>query len=190
MLLRTRFHDGTTSVQEVVERPTDNRNERRFDLEPDSDRSEYITLTDTGVVRYFDWAGQQFMSALATSVHADFLTVGVKPRSVECVPKELSATSKEIVGLYEQLRDFKDDREFAAAGFAGTYRPWMEAAQRLHAQSAAAESLDQLGFLAGDVVMLGLDYASAAGGRLPQDAEELEKMIRAGIALATCGATR
>ena len=190
ILLLTRYYDGSSSVQRLAECPTKSPNARRFDLDPESDRSEYITLTDSGVVRYFDWAGQQFMAAQTTSIHADFLTVGVKPRSADCVPKELSATSKEIVGLYEQLRNFKDDREFEAAGFAESYGPWMEAAQRLHAESSPADSLDELGFLAGDVLTLGLDYASAGGDQLSQEAQDLEDLIHAGLALSTCDATQ
>ena len=188
VVLQTRYHDGSTSAYEVAERPADSPSERRFDLEPDSDRSEYITLTDAGVVKYFDWAGQQFRVAFTTRIHADFLTVGANPVSVACVPKELSPASKQIVALYEQLLSFKDDQEFVAAGFGGSYRPWLEAAQRLRDAAPAAESLDQLGFLAGDVMILGMDYASAGGGRLSRGAQDMKETILAGIALATCHA--
>ena len=187
ILLLTRYHDGSSSVQQLAERPTESPNARRFDLDPESDRSEYITLTDTGVVKYFDWAGQQFMTARTTTIHADFLTVGANPVSADCVPKELSATSMEIVDLWEKLRAFRDDQEFTSVGFAGSsYRPWLEAAHRLHAESSPAESLDQLGFLAGDVLTLGLDYANAGEGPFSREAQELEKTIQARLALAVC----
>ena len=90
MVLRTRDHDGSTSVQEVAERPTNSPNETRFDLEPDSDRPEYITLADSGARKYLDWAGQQFILASTTDIDADFLTVGVNPVSADCLPKERS----------------------------------------------------------------------------------------------------
>lgn len=186
VVLRTQYDDGSSSVQEVVERPTDAPDERRFDLEPDSDRSEYITLTDSGVVKYFDWAGQQFMSAFTTTLHVDFLVVGTSPVSLDCVPKTLSATSKKIVDLYEQLQILKEDEEFAVSGFAGAYRVWLEAVERLHAESSPAESLDELGFLAGDVMTLGLDYVNAGESASSRKAQELEQTIEAGLTIATC----
>lgn len=187
-LLTMEFSDGSSGSREVVERPADKPNERRFELEPESDRSEYITLTDLGLVKYFSWEGRQFMTANTTSIHVDFLTMGTAPVERACVPRELSAHSKAIVQLYEELQSFKDTSDFAFYGFApgGSYGPWLETARRLHGESSGLKSLDELGFLAGDVMMLGSDYRSARGGAPSRYAEDMERTIRAGLARATC----
>lgn len=189
-LLTMEFSDGSSGSREVIERPPDRPNERRFELEPESDRSEYITLTGSGLVKYFSWEGRQFMNANTTSIHVDFLTVGAAPVERECVPRELSAHSKEIVQLYEELRSFKDTSDFAFYGFGpgGSYGPWLETAQRLHAESGGLKSLDELGFLAGDVMTLGLDYMSARRRAPSQYAEDMERTIHTGLARATCDA--
>ena len=128
------------------------------------------------------------MTANTASIHTEFLTIGATPVEKECVPRELSAHSKEIVQLYEELQSFKDTSDFAFYGFApgGSYGPWLEAARRLHADSSGLKSLDELGFLAGDVMMLGSDYRSARGGAPSRYAEDMERTIRAGLARATC----
>ena len=49
--------DGKAIPQVLIERPWDNPSERRFDLQPDRERSEYITLSNSGVIRKFSWEG-------------------------------------------------------------------------------------------------------------------------------------
>ena len=93
--------------------------------------------------------------------------------------------------LYERLQGFKDDDEFARMGFApaGPYKSWLDEAKRLHAESGLA-GLDELGFLAGDVMTLGLAYVPVATrGEAPSNyIRDMERTIRAGLALASCDA--
>ena len=189
MVLETEYSDGSSGSEEVIERPTDKATERRFDLEPDSDRSEYVTLSESGDVKYFSWEGRQFKTASATVVHADFMVVGANAVTRGCVPKRLSETSKETVRLYEQLHAFKNDPEFARKGFGvtGSYHPWLQAAKDLHAEGGL-ETLPHLGFLAGDVMQLGMEYMSVAtrGGEPTQYIRDMERTIQAGLTLATC----
>ena len=189
VVLQTRYHDGSTSAYEVAERPADSPNERRFDLEPDSDRSEYITLTDAGVVKYFDWAGQQFRVAFTTRIHADFLTLGAqsgvggpacrrnshqhRSRSWRCTNS--CCPSRTIKNLWPQ-------------DLAGPIARGWKPPKGCMTRRLPPSHWDQLGFLAGDVMMLGMDYASAGGGRLSRGAQDLAETIQAGIALATCHA--
>ena len=182
------LHFGNAGGLEVIERPSEEPNQRKFDLQPDSDRSEYLILMDSGVLRFFSWDGREFKTALATTVHPDILAIGANPVSEECVPKALVATSKETVRLYEQLRAFKDDPEFARRGFStqGPYNSWLEATLRLG--GPGDESWEQLGFTAIDVYNLGMDYMQAARGRRPSTSiADMERKIKAGISRATCG---
>ena len=189
MVLETKYSDGSSSSDEVIERPADKPNERRFDLEPDSDRSEYITLSESGDVKYFSWEGRQFETARATAVHTDFMVIGADAVARDCVPKTLSETSKQTIRLYEQLRDFKDDPDFARMGFAaaGSYHPWLQAAKDLHAEAGLGTFLD-LGFLAGEVMQLGMEYMRVATrrGEPTQYIQDMERTIQTGLALATC----
>ena len=173
----------------LAERPSDNPDERKFELQPDADRSEYITVSSSGAIRYFSWEGREFQTAKATTIHPDFPTLGASPVAEECVPKELSATSKEVVRLYEQLQDFKDDDEFARIGFAlaGPYNSWLEEVKRLRGESSLA-AFGELGFIAGDVLMLGMAYVPVATrGEKPSNyIHDMERTIRAGLALASC----
>ena len=189
MVLETKYSDGSSSSDEVIERPADKPNERRFDLEPDSDRSEYITLSESGDVKYFSWEGRQFAIARAAAAHTDFMIIGADAVARDCVPKTLSETLKQTIRLYEQLRDFKDHPDFARMGFAtaGSYHPWLQAAEDLHAD-AGLGTLQDLGFLAGDVMLLGMAYMSVATrrGEPTQYIQDMERTIQAGLALATC----
>ena len=189
MVLETEYSDGSSSSDEVIERSADKTTERRFDLEPDSDRSEYVTLSESGDVKYFSWEGRQFKTARATVIHADFMVVGANAVARGCVPKSLSETSTETIRLYEQLHTFRNDPEFARKGFAvtGSYHPWLQAAKDLHAE-AGLETLHALGFLAGDVMQLGMEYMSVAtkGGEPTQYIRDMERTIQAGLTLATC----
>ena len=189
MVLETEYSDGSSGTGEVVERPADIPNTRRFDLEPDSDRSEYITVSKSGDVKYFSWEGRQFESTSADDISADFLVVGANPVVRDCVAKILSEASRETVRLYEELHTFKDSPEFARMGFApaGTYDPWLQAVKGLHAQREL-ETLRELGFLAGDVMQLGMEYMRVAtrGEEPTQYIQDTERTIQSGLALATC----
>ena len=103
MVLDTDYSDGSSASHEVLERPVDVPNARRFDLQADSDRSEYITLSESGDVNYFSWEGTQFENASAIAISAEFMVVGANPVARDCVAKRLSEASKETIRLYEQL---------------------------------------------------------------------------------------
>ena len=116
----------------------------------------------------------------------DAMNVGFNPVERECVPKDLSPTSLEIVGLYEQLQGFKTDPQFAQMGFAvgGPYNEWLTTFDTL--EEDAGESLDQLGFLGGDVMMLGLAYVYDN----QENIDYFERLFGAGITLARCDETQ
>ena len=194
VLLRTRYSDGTSQTEELIERPSGKPNERRFEVEPDNDQSEYITVSDSGVVRWFAWDGTNFLTQRASRIHADFLALGANPAQRDCIPKQLSPTAREVVTLYEQLQDFKDDPAFAVLGFSvgGPYHQWMEDATRVAAESSrdeGARQLDQLGFTAGDVMNLGLSYLNPEVEEEKRNVQHTERRVRAGLALATCDAS-
>ena len=67
------------------------------------------------------------------------------------------------------------------------YYPWLQTAKGLHAQRGL-ETLDELGFLAGDVMQLGMEYMSiATRGTAPtQYIQDMERTIQAGLVLVTC----
>ena len=188
MVLETKYPDGSAGSDTVIERPVDRPGERRFDLQ-DSERSEYITLSESGDVKYFSWEGRQFGVARATSVHADVLVIGVDAVPRDCVPKALSESSKEAIRLYEQLQGFRDDPDFARVGFgpAGPYHSWLRAAKALHARAGLA-TFQELGFLAGEVMQLGMEYMHVAtrGRALTQYIRGMERTIQEGLALARC----
>ena len=169
----------------VAERQAEKPGHRRFDLQPGDVRSEYLVLSTDGTVRYFSWEGRQFDYATVTFMAADAMNIGVNTVEMACVPKDLSPVSLEIIRLYEQLQEFKNDPEFAQMGFApgGPYNQWLTAFD-IPAEDTL-ESLDQLGFVAGDVMMLGLDYVTNS----QEDIAYFERLIEAGIALARCDET-
>ena len=196
MVLERRFSDGSTGSWELIERPAEHSGERKFDLEDDI-RSEYFTLSDAGVVKYFGWEGNQFATALATLAAPSAMTVGSNVQIRHCVPEQLSETAVEVVRLYEQLHDFKDDSEFARLGFAigGPYNTWLQSIDSLQDSTegpAALEVLNELGFFVGDIWELGMAYMSLATSaqRVDQDdlnyIEGMERTIQAGLALAFC----
>lgn len=185
---------GELRIDEVFERPTNLYNERRFDFD-DGPRVEYMTLAESGDIKYFSWEGRQFAHMQATFIDRDAMMLGVNRRARECVPTRLSPTAAEAVRLYRQLRGFKDDPEFAEMGFshAGPYYAWLEAIQGLDAgldSEAQWEAWRQLGIPIGNVMMLGMAYMSeAAGGGTPENRrhiEDLERTLQASLALAFC----
>ena len=105
-----------------------------------------------------------------------------------CTPTELSPAAVELVRLYEELHTFKDDIEFLDMGFsqAGPYYAWMEAVEA-HQDRTGIELLDEVGFLPGEVMMLGMDYMSEDPSESTLSAiEHWETKIQAGLALARC----
>ena len=195
MVLESKYSDGTsdgTSTRGVVERPADRPTERRFDLQPEYERSEYITLSASGQVRYFGWEGRQFDATTATFVHPDALVIGANPVERECVPKVLSETTYRVIALYRELHTFKDDPAFTVFGFArgGPYHAWLQTAHDLE-DMVGLEVMDELGFSAAHVMDLGLQYMYEA--TLGTDYKKLirirniEQLIRADWARATCG---
>ena len=192
MILEGQLSDGGSLTRELIEHPTERTGERKFDLD-EADRSEYFTLSDTGVVKFFSWEGRQFATALTTFADPAAMTIGSNVQVRVCVPKQLSASAVEVVRLYEQLHAFKDDPDFARMGFAqaGPYNIWLETIKSHHQGDDAAEALGELGFLAGDVMMLGLDYMGVATrpgtneGTL-RSIEGTERIIQAGLTLAKC----
>ena len=179
--------DGEETVLfDVEERPAENPGERRFDLQPGDVRSEYLVLSADGTVRYFSWEGRQFEYARVTFMAADAMTRGLDPEAMVCVPVDLSPKSLQVIRLYEQLQEFKDDPEFAQVGFAigGPYNEWLTTIDAL--EDDALEVLDELGFLAGEVMMLGMEYVTHS----QEGIDYFERLIEAGISLALCDETQ
>ncbi len=188
IVLETEYSDGSSGSHGLIERPVSKLGERRFDIDPDSDRSEYITVSERGNVRYFGWEDSQFTATGAITVDSEFAEVGANPVEQSCIPKQLSVKSKAAVRLYEKLHSFRDDPEFARMGFslAGRYHQWMLDAENLSNEDTP-ELWIELGFLAGDILLLGLEYMYVANGR--GDLEYIrfmETTIRAALALARC----
>ena len=178
----------------VAERPWDNPTERRFDLSPDYDESEYIVVSATGQVRYYAWEGRQFKAVSAT-ISPDMLSVGVSPVVRLCTPKDLSPASKKTLDLYRRLHEFKDDPQFAQMGFsaAGPYNGWLMDAQDAHGdREHGRKVLEELKFPPGDILMLGMNYMwvatrpSLANESDKKHIVDTERIIRARVALVTC----
>lgn len=185
---------GELRIDEVFERPTNLHNERRFDLD-DGPRVEYMTLAESGDVKYFSWEGRRFAHMQATFIDRDAMMIGVNRQAKECVPTRLSPAAVEVVRLYRQLHGFKDDPEFAELGFsrAGPYHAWLEAIQSLDGRldgEARMEAWHQLGIPIGDVMMLGMNYMQEAiGVGTPENRrhiQDLERTLQASLALAFC----
>ncbi len=181
--------DARRFPRQLVERPWSLSNERRFDLQPDSDRSEYFTISDAGIVKYFAWEERQFDTALATSIAPDLLTIGVAVAEKVCAPKELSPVTQEMLRLYDQLHAFKEDEEFAVRGFssAGPYNVWLDSIKDV-ADRAGFAPYNEVGMLPGDLMMLGMDYMRLArgGSDILDSINAKERTLQAGLALATC----
>ena len=106
----------------------------------------------------------------------------------ECTPKELSPAAVELVRLYEDLRTFKDDPEFFQGGL---YSTWIQVFPETLDQSffgrTRFELLDEVGFHHGDLVGLGMRYAShSLSDAAWSIVEDTERRIQTGFALARC----
>ena len=190
---------GGVLTSDLIERPAGRPCKRRFDLE-DHVRSEYFTLSEAGTVKYFSWEGQNFHTATADFMHPEAMTIGGNVQVRECVPTQLSDSSTEVVGLYEQLHAFKDDPGFAEIGFSagGPYHAWLDDIQSLEGgldSETRIEAFSQLGVFVAEITMLGMNYMSVATaarrGTPPspdtrQQIEDVERALKAALAQAFC----
>ena len=190
---------GELQLDEVIERAAEHPAERRFAFD-EGRRSEYFTLSEAGVVKYFSWDGKQFATMETTFMDPEVMTIGSHVQAVACVPTRLSVAAIEAVQLHRELHAFKDAPEFAEMGFssAGPFHVWLKRIQTLVGRldsDATVEAMVQLGISVADVHMLGMDYmffaTGARRGSSPdaddlQHVEDLERTLRASLALAFC----
>ena len=122
----------------------------------------------------------------------DAMNIGNNEQETPCIPRKLSEASMELVRLYDQLHTFKDDPEFIRVGFGpgGPYSAWLQAIKRhrdTNSGAAAFKLFDEVGFMSGDLLMLGMDYI---GENLSESElssiEYFEKKFQAGLALSRC----
>ena len=115
------------------------------------------------------------------------MSIAKNPIEKECEPRELSESSNEVVTLYERIKEFKEDPEFAARGFAigGPYISWLQDIRNVKEERKFVV-LDELSFVVGDVTMLGLQYVAERGSAPSEQIIDMERRIRTGIALANC----
>ena len=122
----------------------------------------------------------------------DAMNIGNNEQETPCIPRKLSEASMELVRLYDQLHAFKNDPEFIRAGFVpgGPYSAWLQAIKRhrdTNSGAAGFKLLDEVGFMSGDLLMLGMDYV---GENLSESElssiEYFEKKLQAGLALSRC----
>ena len=122
---------------------------------------------------------------VTTNVEVASEATGVVP----CIPRNLSEEAIELVRLYDQLHAFKDDPEFIRLGFGqrGPYSAWLQAIQRYRDTNSGFEIVDELGFLPGELMMLGMNYI---GEDLSESdlstIEFFEGKIQADLAFARC----
>ena len=187
MILVSQYGDGGRLERVLVERPAEKAAERKFDLQT-QERPEYFTLSETGVVRYFSWEGREFNTGSVTFIDPNAMNIGNNVQQRPCIPTKLSSAAMELVRLYDQLHAFKDDPEFIRVGFAGgPYSAWLQAIKRHRDTNSGLELLDELGFIPGTVMMLGMNYL---GEDLSESdllfIEDSERKIQAGLALTRC----
>ena len=194
MVLRRKYPDGSWGAQELIERPTKNSGERKFATEEGA-RSEYFTLSGGGRVKHFDWDGTQFAAGKATFVASNAMSIGSNVQARSCVPRQLSATAAQFVRLHKELHAFKDDSQFALAGFAQgfPYSDWLTRAELLGAspQPVQLAFMEETGFFLGDLWELGWVYMTTANDNVIRQEDSdyitgMERTIRAGIVIAKC----
>ena len=111
------------------------------------------------------------------------------PTETPCIPTELSPAAVELVRLYEELHTFKDDIEFIDMGFsqAGPYYAWMQAVERHEDENPGFELVNELGFLPGEVLILGMSYLGEDFSKSDLAyLENTEVRFQAGLAAARC----
>ena len=194
MVLRRKYPDGSWGTQELIERPAKNSGERKFATEEGA-RSEYFTLSGGGRVKHFDWDGTQFAAAKATFVASNAMSIGSNAQARSCVPRRLSPAATQFVRLHKELHAFKDDSQFALAGFAQgfPYNDWLKRVESLGAspQPVQLAFIEETGFFLGDLWELGWVYMTTADDNVISQEDSgyitgMERTIRAGIAIAKC----
>ena len=199
MVWELRHDSGGILTRDLIERLAERPGERKFDLD-DHVRSEYVTLSEAGIVKSFSWEGENFHTAMADFMHPEAMTIGSNVQARECVPTQLSDSVIKVVRLYEQLHGFKDDPGFAEMGFSagGPYHAWLDDIQSLEGgldSEAWIEAFSQLGVAVGEITMLGMNYMSVAsvarrGSPLSpatlRQIEDVERTLQAALAQAFC----
>ncbi len=96
-------------------------------------------------------------------------------------PAGLSDDAKEIEALYNELQEFKDDPEFHEVGFAVCCRfnEWKRKVEDLRDRTGV-EVLQEVGFVPGDLLMLGMDYMRNKG-QPTSYSRDMEATIAAGL---------
>lgn len=182
--------DGSGGWNEIAERPSSVQGTRRYDLSPGYDMTEYVLVAESGTVTYWSWEGRQFGTAESVVIHDAFKSQPEAAASA-CVPRKLSDASKRTIRLYERLQGFKDESGFARMGFspAGPYNAWLKETQAFEREDSL-KVMDDLNFLPGDLMMLGMNYMTVAtrggSGSDRRFIADTERTIKAGLALATC----
>ena len=123
------------------------------------------------------------------TVAATSATAATSPTETPCIPTELSPAAVELVRLYEELHTFKDDIEFIDMGFGqgGPYHAWMQAVERHEDENPGFELFNELGFLPGEVLMLGMSYLGEDFSESDLAyLENTEGIFQAGLAAARC----
>ena len=96
-------------------------------------------------------------------------------------PAGLSDEAKEIKALYNELQDFKDDPEFHEVGFGVCCRfnEWVQKVEELRDRTGV-EIVQELGFVPGDLLMLGMEYMKSKG-QPTSFTRDMEATIAAGL---------
>ena len=131
----------------------------------------------------------EMLTVITGAVTAAAERPATSPTETPCIPTELSPPAVELVRLYEELHTFKDDIEFIDMGFsqAGPYYAWMQAVETQRDANQGFESLDELGFLPGEVLILGMSYLGEDFSESDLAyLENTEGRFQAGLAAARC----
>ena len=98
-------------------------------------------------------------------------------------PTPIPSIVQEVKALYEELQGFKYDREFRryAFGVCCRFNKWKSKVEELH-DRVGLEFAAEFGFLPGDLVTLGLEYA--LGSYSSEFVVELENTVEAALAEA------
>ena len=142
-----------------------------------------------GVVRFSAPATAQEAVTITGAVTAAAERPATSPTEAPCIPTELSPAAVELVRLYEELHTFKDDIEFIDMGFsqAGPYYAWMQAVETHRDANRGFELFRELGFLPGEVLMLGMSYLGEDFSESDLAyLENTEGIFQAGLAAARC----
>jgi len=106
------------------------------------------------------------------------------PASVESdEPVALSAHTRQLLALYEELHSFKDDPTFHEVGFGrgGRFRDWRTRVEALQS-TAGLETLADVGVVPGDLLTLGMEYMRSKG-QPTEYTQTMEPNYESGLAL-------